>query len=237
MNLALALGKERQRVGLLDADVFGPSLARMMNLNGVESSKPVLTSDKKIKPVLSYGIECMSMSLIQPREGSIVWRGLMVQKAIEQLLFQVQWSDLDYLVIDLPPGTGDTQLSLCQRANVYGALLVSTPQEVAISDTRKAADMFNTLKVPILGIIENMSRFVCPHCKEDSPIFSPESSKSSIENFSKSLNVSILAKLPIDPLVCTGSDEGRPLILSDAENLISRKFSEVAKFLININRN
>lgn len=227
------MGKERQRVGLLDADVFGPSLARMMNLNG-NGAKPILTSDKKIKPVLSYGIECMSMSLIQPREGgSIVWRGLMVQKAIEQLLFQVQWGNLDYLVIDLPPGTGDTQLSLCQHAKVHGVLLVSTPQEVAISDTRKAANMFETLKVPILGLIENMSHFVCPHCKEDTPIFSPKSSNSSIDQFSKSLNVPILAKLPIDPLLCTGSDEGQPLFLTHPEHSISKQFTEVAKYLIN----
>ena len=204
-----------------------------MNLNGT-NTKPILTSDKKIVPVLSYGIECMSMSLIQPRDGgSIVWRGLMVQKAIEQLLFQVQWGSLDYLVIDLPPGTGDTQLSLCQHAKVDGVLLVSTPQEVAISDTRKAADMFKTLKVPIVGLIENMSHFVCPHCQGNTPIFTPKTSNSSIDQFSKSLNVPILAKLPIDPLLCTGSDEGRPLFLSHPEHLISKQFDQVAKYLIN----
>ena len=205
--MAVSLAKERQKVGLLDADLFGPSLPRMMNLFG-ESSRPVLTKENLIKPVLAYGIECMSIGLVQAREGSIVWRGLMVQKAIEQLLFQVKWNDLDYLIIDLPPGTGDTQLTLCQRTVIDGVLMVTTPQQVAISDANKAADMFKTLQIPILGIVENMSKFICPHCKESSPIFTPKSSESSIKQFSESLNVPIITKLPIDPLVCSGSDDG-----------------------------
>lgn len=229
VNLALSLAKERKRVGLLDADLFGPSLPRMMNLSG-ESAKPVLTLEKRIKPVLAYGIECMSMGLIQ--SGSVVWRGLMVQKAIEQLLFQVQWSDLDYLVVDLPPGTGDTQLTLCQKASISGVVLVTTPQEVAISDALKAADMFKLLKVPIWGIVENMSSFLCPHCKESSPIFTPSSSESAIQKFSESISVPVLTRLPIDPLVCSGSDDGRPLVLSHPDHVISNRFRDLAQFII-----
>ena len=231
MNLALSLAREKRRVGLLDADLFGPSIPRMMNLLG-ESSRPILTAEKRIKPVLAYGIECMSMGLVQPREErSIVWRGLMVQKAIEQLLFQVQWGDLDYLVVDLPPGTGDTQLTLCQKASVDGVVLVSTPQEVAISDTRKAADMFKLLHVPILGIVENLSSFICPNCKENCSIFTPSESKSALNTFAESLEVPIITQIPIDPLVCSGSDGGRPVVLSHPDHLISRKFSEIAHYI------
>ena len=228
--MALSLAKEKRRVGLLDADLFGPSLPRMMNLIG-ESSRPVLTKEKRIKPVLAYGIECMSMGLVQPSEGSIVWRGLMVQKAIEQLLFQVNWNDLDYLVIDLPPGTGDTQLTLCQKAAIDGVVLVSTPQEVAISDAKKAADMFKLLQVPILGIVENMSSFICPHCKESSLIFNPSTSKSALKAFSESIKAPIITELPIDPLICSGSDDGRPVVLSHPDHLITKRFTEMAKFI------
>lgn len=229
--MALSLAKEKRKVGLLDADLFGPSLPRMMNLSG-ESSRPILTQDKRIKPVLAYGIECMSMGLVQSSEGSILWRGLMVQKAIEQLLFQVNWNDLDYLVIDLPPGTGDTHLTLCQKAAIDGVVLVSTPQEVAISDARKAADMFNLLKVPILGIVENMSTFICPHCKGSSTIFTPPNSKSALKTFSDSIKAPIIIELPIDPLVCSGSDDGRPVVLSYPDHLISNRFKDLAKFII-----
>ena len=231
VNLALSLAKERQRVGLLDADLFGPSLPRMMNLFG-ESSRPVLSSEKMIKPVLAYGIECMSMGLLQSRDGSIVWRGLMVQKGVEQLLFQVQWGDLDYLIIDLPPGTGDTQLTLCQQAQVDGVVLVSTPQQVAISDARKAADMFKLLQVPLLGVVENMNEFICPHCKESSHIFTPEASKPAIKHFCEELQVPLITSLPIDPLLCTGSDQGVPLILAHPKHLISEKFTQIARFLL-----
>lgn len=172
------------------------------------------------------------MGLVQTREGSIVWRGLMVQKAIEQLLFQVNWSrDLDYLVVDLPPGTGDTQLTLCQKTKIDGVVLVSTPQKVAISDASKAADMFKILNVPIYGIVENMSAFICPHCKESSSIFTPLESNSALEDFSNSLKVPIITKLPIDPLVCSGSDDGRPITLSDPDHLISKRFNDLAQFI------
>lgn len=232
MNLALSLAKEKRRVGLLDADLFGPSIPRMMNLLG-ESSRPILTTEKRIMPVLAYGVECMSMGLVQPKEErSIVWRGLMVQKAIEQLLFQVQWGDLDYLIVDLPPGTGDAQLALCEKALIDGVVLVSTPQEIAISDTRKAGDMFNLLKVPIIGIVENMSSFICVHCKGISHIFTPPESKSSLNIFAKSLDVPIIVQIPIDPLVCSRSDDGIPVVLSHSDHLISRKFSELAQFII-----
>lgn len=225
------MAKEKRKVGLLDADLFGPSLPRMMNLSG-ESSRPVLTKDKRIKPVLAYGIECMSMGLVQSREGSIVWRGLMVQKAVEQLLFQVSWHDLDYLIIDLPPGTGDTQLTLCQKVKLDGIVVVSTPQEVAISDARKAVDMFNLLNVPILGIVQNMSTFICPQCKESSSIFTPPNSKLSLKAFSDSIKAPIIINIPIDPLVCSGSDDGRPVVLSHPDHLISNRFRDLAKFIM-----
>ena len=146
VNLAAALVKERKRVGLLDADLFGPSLPTMMGLKG---KRPVLTGEKEIIPLSAYGIECMSIGLIAKEGAAVVWRGLMVTKAIEQLLNQVRWGSLDYLVIDLPPGTGDVQLTLAQKAHIDAAMIVSTPQQVAIDDVRKACAMFDELKIPV----------------------------------------------------------------------------------------
>lgn len=175
----------------------------------------------------------MSMGLVQSKEGSIVWRGLMVQKAIEQLLFQVDWSkDLDYLIVDLPPGTGDTQLTLCQKTKIDGVIVVSTPQKVAISDASKAADMFKIFNVPIYGIVENMTSFICPHCKESSSIFTPSESDSALEDFSKFLKAPIITKLPIDPDICSGSDDGIPIVLFNPDHLISKRFNDLAKFIL-----
>lgn len=227
VNLALSLVRERKRVGLLDADLFGPSLPRMMNLRG-ESSRPLLTGNKKIKPVLGYGIECMSMGLLQG-DQSVVWRGLMVQKGIEKLLFEVQWGVLDYLVIDLPPGTGDTHLTLCQEALIDGVVIVSTPQEVALSDAYKAAQMFKLLQTPLMGVVENMAEFVCPHCQASSPIFAPPSANEAITRFCREMETPLLASFPLDPLVCSGSDEGLPLVLAHANHAISQKFTNLAR--------
>lgn len=231
--------KAKKRVGLLDADLFGPSIPRMMNLLS-ESSRPIITADKRIKPVLSYGIECMSIGLITKNQKqdneSIVWRGLMVQKALEQLLYQVQWGDLDYLVVDLPPGTGDTQLTLCQKARVDGVILVTSPQAVSVADAKKAADMFKVMRVPLLGVVENMSAFRCPHCLQSSPIFGPlEGIKESPVNLlAHDLQVPVITRIPIDPQICWASDEGRPLVLTNPDHEITKKYKQIADSILTL---
>src|SRR5690606_18541081 len=166
-NLAVALARQGRRVGLLDADIYGPSQPRMMGV----SARPASPDGKTIMPLKSHGVTMMSIGLMLDPAKAVVWRGPMLMGALQQMLGQVQWGELDVLIIDLPPGTGDVQLTLCTRYDVTGAIVVSTPQDVALLDARKAIDMFVTLKTPILGLIENMSVFVCPHCGGQSHIF------------------------------------------------------------------
>jgi ATPases involved in chromosome partitioning len=166
-NLAVALARQGRRVGLLDADIYGPSQPRMMGV----TKRPASPDGKTIIPLQAHGVTLMSIGLMMEEGKAVVWRGPMLMGALQQMLGQVQWGDLDVLIVDLPPGTGDVQLTLCQRTQLTGAIVVSTPQDVALLDARKAIDMFGTLKTPVLGLIENMSTYICPNCGHEAHLF------------------------------------------------------------------
>ena len=202
-NLAVALARQGRRVGLLDADIHGPSLPRMMGVN----QRPASPDGKTIEPLRAHGVTLMSIGLMLEEDKAVVWRGPMLMGALQQMLSQVQWGDLDVLIVDLPPGTGDVQLTLCQRAAPTGALVVSTPQDVALLDARKAIDMFRTLKTPVLGLIENMSVFHCPECGHEAHIFGHGGVRAEAEK----LNIPFLAALPIDLETRLAGDAGTPV--------------------------
>ena len=204
-NLAVALAKKGKKIGLLDADIYGPSQPRMMGV----SQRPSSPDGKKIIPLQAYGVTLMSIGLMLDPSKAVVWRGPMLMGALQQMLAQVEWGDLDVLIVDLPPGTGDVQLTLCQKAELSGAIIVSTPQDVALLDARKAIDMFKTLKTPIFGMIENMSNFVCPNCNHETPIFGD----GGILMEAKKLKVPLLGKLPIDIDTRLAGDNGKPAAL------------------------
>ena len=204
-NLAVALAKKGKKIGLLDADIYGPSQPRMMGV----SQRPSSPDGKKIIPLQAYGVTLMSIGLMLDPSKAVVWRGPMLMGALQQMLSQVEWGDLDVLIVDLPPGTGDVQLTLCQKAELSGAIIVSTPQDVALLDARKAIDMFKTLKTPIFGMIENMSNFVCPNCSHETPIFGD----GGVLMEANGLKVPLLGKLPIDIDTRLAGDNGKPVAL------------------------
>ncbi|KAK7507333.1 hypothetical protein BaRGS_00001268 [Batillaria attramentaria] len=204
VNLALAIAAEKPKykVGILDADVYGPSIPKLMNLSG----EPALTADDKMEPLINYGIKCMSMGFLVDEKSAIVWRGLMVMSAIERLLRQVAWAPLDWLIVDMPPGTGDVQLSIAQNIPLTGAVLVTTPQDIALADVRRGAAMFQKVQVPVLGVIENMSVFVCPNCGHTEHIFGQMGAKKLSQE---------IGEIPLDRRVCELSDAGQPIVVSD----------------------
>ncbi|WP_102107572.1 Mrp/NBP35 family ATP-binding protein [Oceaniglobus roseus] len=201
-NLAVALAKAGRRVGLLDADIYGPSQPRMMGV----SERPASPDGKTILPLTAHGVTVMSIGLMLEADKAVVWRGPMLMGALQQMLGQVAWGDLDVLIVDLPPGTGDVQLTLCQRHEVTGAIVVSTPQDVALLDARKALDMFATLGTPVLGLIENMSVFVCPHCGGQSHIFG----SGGVRAEAARLGLPFLGELPLSLDVRLAGDSGVP---------------------------
>lgn len=223
MNLALALSQQGKRVGLLDADIYGPSVPTLMNIH----EKPLVDEKKFMIPLINYGIKCMSMGFIMPPENAAIWRGPIVMGALEQLLYQVEWGELDILVVDLPPGTGDVQLSLTQRTPLSGAIIVSTPQKVALDDVIRGIQMFGKVNVPILGIVENMSYFQCK-CGEISHIFDTGGAK----KLAMEKNVDVLEELPIDPKVREASDEGKPIVIFDPQSPSSLKYKNIANKVI-----
>ena len=205
-NLAVALANKGKKIGLLDADIYGPSQPRMMGV----SQRPSSPDGKRIIPLQAHGVTMMSIGLMVDPSKAVVWRGPMLMGALQQMLSQVEWGELDALIVDLPPGTGDVQLTLCQKAELSGAIIVSTPQDVALLDARKAIDMFKTLKTPILGMIENMSNFVCPNCNHETPIFG----NGGVLVEAKELQVPLLGALPIDLDTRLAGDNGKPVALS-----------------------
>lgn len=221
-NLAVALALDGAKVGLMDADIYGPNQPQMM---GVPDHKPFAGEDDKIEPALGHGVKVMSMGFLMEPDKPVIWRGPMLHGAITQFLKDVRWGDLDYLVLDLPPGTGDVQLTLCQTVPLAGAVIVTTPQSIALSDVRKAVAMFKKLNVPILGAIENMSGFVCPHCSKESKIFSEGSAKT----LEKSFGISLLGAVPLDPKVCDASETGVPIVVSAPASLPAKAFRETAR--------
>ncbi|GGF82458.1 ATP-binding protein involved in chromosome partitioning [Mameliella alba] len=221
-NLAVALARAGKRVGLLDADIHGPSQPRMFGL----TDKPASPDGKTIIPLKAHGVTVMSIGSMLAEDKAVVWRGPMLMGALQQMLMQVDWGTQDVLIVDLPPGTGDVQLSLCQKSEVAGAIVVSTPQDVALLDARKALDAFATLKTPVLGLIENMAVFTCPHCGKDSHIFGHGGVVAEAEE----IGVPLLAQLPIDLDTRLGGDGGTPVAMGDGP--ISQAYAQLAERLI-----
>ncbi|MFC0157580.1 Mrp/NBP35 family ATP-binding protein [Mameliella alba] len=221
-NLAVALARAGKRVGLLDADIHGPSQPRMFGL----TDKPASPDGKTIIPLKAHGVTVMSIGSMLAEDKAVVWRGPMLMGALQQMLMQVDWGTQDVLIVDLPPGTGDVQLSLCQKSEVAGAIVVSTPQDVALLDARKALDAFATLKTPVLGLIENMAVFTCPHCGKDSYIFGHGGVVAEAEK----IGVPLLAQLPIDLDTRLGGDGGTPVAMGDGP--ISQAYAQLAERLI-----
>ncbi|MEI9971459.1 MAG: Mrp/NBP35 family ATP-binding protein [Ignavibacteriota bacterium] len=208
VNLAVGLAKLGYKAGLMDADVYGPNVPLMMGVN----STPMANGDR-IQPLVQFGVKLMSMGFLNPGDKPLVWRGPMLHSVIQQFLRGVDWGELDYLVIDLPPGTGDVQLSLIQTAPITGAIVVTTPSDVSLEDARKAIHMFHQVRVPILGIVENMSYLQCPHCNERIDVFSHGGGRRTAEQ----MQVHFLAELPLDPQVRVGGDSGQPVVLSEGQ--------------------
>jgi len=221
-NLAVALAKQGRKVGLLDADIYGPSQPRMMGAKG----KPASPDGKTIEPLHAHGVTLMSIGFMIEEDKAVVWRGPMLMGALQQMLGQVAWGDLDVLIVDLPPGTGDVQLTLCQRSELTGALVVSTPQDVALIDARKAIDMFATLKTPVLGLIENMSSFTCPNCGHEAHIFGHGGVAAEAEK----MGVPLLGQLPIDLDTRLAGDAGTPVAAGDGP--MAQAYAQLAQGLI-----
>ncbi len=207
-NLAVALARRGRKVGLLDADIYGPSQPKMMGV----SQRPSSPDGKTIEPLVAHGVTMMSIGLMMKENEAVVWRGPMLMGALQQLLGQVAWGKLDVLIIDLPPGTGDVQLTLCQRTQLTGAIVVSTPQDVALLDARKALDMFHKLKTPVLGLVENMSTYVCPNCGHESHIFG----HGGVAAEARKLDLPFLGELPLALDVRVAGDAGTPVAATDS---------------------
>ena len=219
VNLSVALSLAGAKVGLMDADVYGPNIPMMM---GVPT--PPQQEDGKIKPAEGHGVKVISMGYFVPEETAVVWRGPMIHTAIQQFFRDVIWGELDYLLVDLPPGTGDAQLTLSQLVPLCGAVTVTTPQEVALHDVRKGMMMFQKVNVPLLGLIENMSYFVCGHCGERTEIFSHGGGERAAEK----LGIPFLGRIPIDPAIRAGGDTGMPIVVANPTSPQATAFREIA---------
>ena len=220
-NLAVSLAKLGHRVGLLDADIYGPSVPIMFGI----TAKPTIDSARnRILPFVKHGIRVMSLGFVLDMDTPVIWRGPMVMKAIEQMLGDVEWGELDFLIVDLPPGTGDAQLTLTQKVPLSGAVIVTTPQDVALIDARKGLAMFRKVNVPVLGIIENMSGFVCPHCGETTDIFK----RGGGERTAEVLETPFLGAVPLDPKVVHGGDSGTPIVIAEPAGAHAAAFRSIA---------
>jgi ATP-binding protein involved in chromosome partitioning len=219
VNLALALARRGAKVGILDADIYGPNIPIMMGVHEKPRGK-----DNKILPMESYGVKLMSIGFFLDENSPIIWRGPLVGKAIEQLLTDVLWEDIDYFIVDLPPGTGDAQLSISSLVQLSGAIIVSTPQDVALEDAVKGVKMFQKVNVPILGIVENMSYFLCPHCGERTDIFAHGGAKRT----SEAMGVPFLGEIPLDPGIREGGDHGKPIVAVQPESPQAQAFLDIA---------
>jgi len=219
-NLAVSLARLGHRVGIVDADIYGPSMPMMFGIN----ERPRIEANRVI-PFERYGVKVMSLGFILDIDTPVIWRGPMVMKALEQLLVDVEWGALDYLIVDLPPGTGDAQLTITQKVPLSGAVIVTTPQDVALIDARKGLSMFRKVNVPVVGIVENMSMFVCPHCGEETAIFKHGGG----ERTAELLRTRFLGAIPLDPEIVLGGDEGKPIVVSKPDGPHAQAFQKVAE--------
>lgn len=220
VNLAMGLAVIGQRVGLLDADIYGPSLPRMAGIVG----RPAATNGRKLQAMESHGVKVMSMGFLVEEDAPMIWRGPMVQSALQQMLGDVDWGELDVLVVDMPPGTGDAQLTMAQRVPLAGAVIVSTPQDIALLDARKAINMFRKVDVPVLGIVENMSYFCCPNCGHRAEIFAHGGARATADRY----GVDFLAEVPLELAVRETSDAGRPIVISAPESPVAETYRQLA---------
>ena len=220
VNLAAGLSSLGLRVGLLDADIYGPSIPRMTGISG----RPTTADGKKLRPMENYGLKIMSMGFLVEEDAPMIWRGPMVQSALQQMLGDVEWGELDVLVVDMPPGTGDAQLTMAQRVPLAGVVVVSTPQDIALLDAKKAINMFRKVDVPILGMVENMAYFCCPNCGHRSEIFAYGGARACAAQF----GVDFLAEIPLDPLVRELSDGGRPIVVVEPDSPQAQTYLQLA---------
>ncbi|XP_045144167.1 iron-sulfur protein NUBPL isoform X2 [Echinops telfairi] len=224
LALALAANDSSKSIGLLDVDVYGPSVPKMMNLRG----NPELSQNNLMKPLMNYGIACMSMGFLVGETAPVVWRGLLVMSAIEKLLRQVDWGQLDYLVVDMPPGTGDVQLSVSQNIPISGAVIVSTPQDIALTDAHKGAEMFRKVHVPVLGLVQNMSVFQCPKCKHKTHIFGADGAR----KLARTLDLDVLGDIPLHLNIRESSDNGQPIVFSQPESDEAKAYLRMAEEVV-----
>jgi ATP-binding protein involved in chromosome partitioning len=223
VNLAVALAQTGAPTGLLDADIYGPSIPIMTGTNRMPEN-----NGQKLLPLTAHGVQLMSLGFLMPEGAPVVWRGPMVSGAIQQFLQDVEWGALDYLLIDLPPGTGDAQLTLAQSIPLAGAVIVMTPQDVAMHIASKSLAMFRQLKVPVLGILENMSSFLCPHCGTPSAIFKQGGGRKASER----LGVPFLGEIPLDPAVCQTGDQGEPIVAKQPESMVADAFRQASAAMV-----
>ena len=224
VNLAIALVQLGYKVGLLDADVYGPNVPLMLGVNAQPQAGP----DGKIDPLLAHGLKVISVGFLNPGDKPVIWRGPMLHSIIRQFLGSVQWGDLDYLVVDLPPGTGDVALSLIQTVPLTGAVVVSTPSDVALQDARKAIEMFRQMKVDLVGMVENMSYFICPHCQHEVDIFSRGGAEKTAQQF----DVAFLGNIALDPELRKAGDTGKPAVLEGENSPHAKSLYEFARKVI-----
>jgi len=228
INIAAALSKN-YKVGVLDLDIYGPSLPMLVDLH----EQPEMTAEKKLIPLEKFNMRLMSFGFINSENAPAVWRGPMVSRMTQQFFEDVEWGELDYLILDLPPGTGDIQLTLVQKLAITGAVMVTTPQELALLDVKKGADMFGKVNTPVMGVIENMTHFLCPHCNEASRIF-PGSGG---EDESKRLDVPLLGQIYLSPEIAQSSDEGTPFVLKYKDSPITSEYMKIANQLVELTEN
>ena len=224
VNLAVALTKLGYKVGLLDADVYGPNVPLMLGASG----QPQANAENKIEPMQAHGLKVISVGFLNPGDKPVIWRGPMLHSIIRQFLGSVQWGKLDYLVVDLPPGTGDVALSLIQTVPLTGAIVVSTPSDVSLQDARKAIEMFRQMKVDLIGMVENMSYFVCPHCKHEIDIFS----RGGAEKTASQFEVPFLGSIELDPEIRRASDSGTPTVLEGTESSHAKSLYDFARKVV-----
>ncbi|KAL9084890.1 MAG: hypothetical protein Q9165_007843 [Trypethelium subeluteriae] len=219
-NLALSFARQGLRSGILDTDIFGPSIPLLFNLSG----EPRLSAKNQLLPLSNYGVKTMSMGYLVGEDAPVVWRGLMVMKALQQLLHEVEWGGLDVLVLDLPPGTGDTQLTISQQVKLDGAVVISTPQDIALRDAVKGVNMFQKVTVPVLGMIQNMSVFVCPHCSQRTHIFGSDGVTKKCQEH----QITLLGDIPLNAKICDDADRGMPTVVADPDSERAKAFHSVA---------
>ncbi|MBJ7537353.1 iron-sulfur cluster carrier protein ApbC [Marinomonas transparens] len=225
VNLALAMAKEGARVGILDADIYGPSQGMMMGF--ADGTRPQVREDKYFMPPTAHGVQVMSMAFLTTKDTPVAWRGPMVTGALMQILTQTDWNDLDYLFIDMPPGTGDIQLTLAQKVPVAGSVIVTTPQDIALLDARRGIEMFNKVKIPVLGVVENMSTHICSNCGHHEAIFGDQGGAS----LAKEYNVNVLGQLPLSLAIREQSDAGQPIVVSAPESDAAGIYQSIARKL------